>query len=409
MVSARHSNPFLSSEAPHVTVLTQTRRVVAEIIETLAHTAFVVSPITTRGALMGQLASAMGPLAVILDLSLRREDPLEAIAMLGSLRYRGRLILLATRDWVRRSEAERLCEVHGIGIAAWLGHAEVGDLGRLLTDELAADGRVSYWALHQAIGQNRLRAFFQPQVNLASGAVVGAEALVRWRCQDDTIIMPDSFLAVADAGGMTPALTAAVFEQVVQAARELAQGTGTVETVSVNLSTSCLRDPALVEWLVERARNGDAPPGRIVLEITEGPDLNSDAIAGAARALHEVGYPLSLDDFGMAFSSLDRLARLPIRELKIDRAMVSRVIEDRRYRMILHAILKLANDLGIATCAEGVESAAVRDLLAELGCHTGQGWLFGRALPLDRFTAQFVGREAAAGPGCAHPPKEPLA
>lgn len=382
------SKPFLPFEVPRVTVLTQERRIAGEVVDGLAGTNFVVSPITSRSALIGQLAVGLGPLMVVLDLSLRREDPLEAIAMLGSLGYRGRVVLLATRDWVRRSEAERLCALHGIGIAAWLGRADVTGLREVLVKELRADGWASSWNLRQAIGLDRLAAYFQPQVELATGTIVGAEALVRWRRLDETVMLPDGFLSVADLGGMMPALTVAVFEQVARAARALTDGRSTVKALSLNLSTAGLRDRALVEWLIARAKSGEAPPGTVVLEITEGPDLDSDAIAGAALALHEAGYPLALDDFGMAFSSLDRLARLPIRELKIDQAMVSRLIDDGRYRKVLQAILRLAEDLGIETCAEGVETAAARDLLLELGCRRGQGWLFGRPEPVESFAAR---------------------
>ncbi len=250
--------------------------------------------------------------------------------------------------------------------------------------------------LRAAIARGELTLAFQPQVDLTSGAVVGAEALVRWQHPDRGLLLPGEFLHHAESGGLMGILTLEVLDQALaQCARWRTAGTPT--PVSVNLSVSNLLDrelPGQVARLIERH---GLPPADLVLELTE--DLFMSDLERARAVMVDLvalGTTISVDDYGTGYSSLSYLRDLRmIGALKIDRSFVEHVCDDERAAAILRSTTQLAEALGLHVVAEGVETAEVRDRIAGLGCRVAQGYLFGRPVPADDMPLGVIGSAVA--------------
>lgn len=241
---------------------------------------------------------------------------------------------------------------------------ELRQARRDLTEELRA-----------AIANSELSVAYQPIVSLASGALIGFEALTRWRHPARGSISPGEFIPLAEETGMIVALGDWVLNE---ACREASSWPSDIR-ISVNLSPLQLRKPGFAIDVIRALGRSNLSPGRLKLEVTETALLGEDAVTRATlTALKQVGVGISLDDFGTGYSSLSHLRLTPLERIKIDMSFVSGVGSDSGSAAIVHAILALARDLGLKTTAEGVESEAQRQWLADNGCDAGQGYLFGR-------------------------------
>ncbi|WP_222265137.1 putative bifunctional diguanylate cyclase/phosphodiesterase [Modestobacter marinus] len=258
--------------------------------------------------------------------------------------------------------------------------------------------------LRRAIEDGELVLHYQPQVALPSGAVSGVEALVRWEHPESGLLPPSSFLAQAESAGLMPRLTVAVLDQALrQVAAWHAQGLPV--TVAVNLSVTNLLDPSFPEHVVDLLAVRRLPAGTLELELTEDLFMADPARArGAVAALLEAGVGLVIDDYGTGYSSLGYLRDLhEIRGLKLDRSFVADLDTEPRSAAIVESTVDLAHALGMHVVAEGVETPAVRDRLADLGCEFAQGYLFSRPLPpgelaLDALLAGDGAAGVAPGP-----------
>lgn len=240
--------------------------------------------------------------------------------------------------------------------------------------------------LRRAIRENEFELFFQPQVSLEDRAVVGAEALIRWRHPERGLLAPAAFLPVLEAsefaatvGHWTIATAAAYL------ARLRAAGLPIVQ-MGVNLFAAQLRNADLASVVVNALASHALPPGAIELEITENIMLEEDEEAVAPlRALRDFGVAIAFDDYGTGFASLSLLKRFPLTRLKIDRSFVRELASDRDDAAIVKAVLRLGESLGLGVIAEGIETPEQERLLAELGCREGQGYLYGRPMPAADF------------------------
>ncbi|MCA2222994.1 putative bifunctional diguanylate cyclase/phosphodiesterase [Nonomuraea aurantiaca] len=235
--------------------------------------------------------------------------------------------------------------------------------------------------LRRAVDNRELRLHYQPKVGMATGAVHGMEALLRWHHQVHGQIPPSEFIPLAEQSYLMRQLT----EYVIDAALEQAARwwhSGLRVQVSVNISARDLLDSALPEQLEAGLAKLRLPPSAIQLEVTERILMGDQAYTHETiKALAVLGVPLSLDDFGTGYSSLIRLQRLAVSEVKIDASFVRRIAEsDDDYR-IVRSIVDLVRSLGLSSVAEGVESDDVAIRLTEMGCEMGQGWLFQKPMP----------------------------
>lgn len=239
-------------------------------------------------------------------------------------------------------------------------------------------------ALRGAIEARQVEIHFQPQFDTHSGALTGAEALVRWNLNGEPV-PPDVFIPIAEQTGLIVALTDHVLATSVRALTEW-RAAGLDVTVAVNLSARALIQDDLPGHVAALCREHRLPPGALTLEITEtmvasDPRTTIPVIEQLAAA----GVAIAIDDFGTGFSSLEYLKRLPVAELKVDRAFVIGMADDPRDRAIVGATVDLGHRLGLRVVAEGVETAAIHTHLAAMGCDAVQGFLLGAAVSASEF------------------------
>lgn len=238
--------------------------------------------------------------------------------------------------------------------------------------------------LRNAFVRGEIVPFFQPIVNLNTGAVAGFEALARWRHPRRGLVPPDEFLTLTDELGMMNELGLLMMTQ---SARQLADWIARHPTsgklfCSVNLSVGEIERPHLCEDVERIIKETGLPKGALKLEVTEGDIMRDTARAAEVlQSLKDVGASLALDDFGTGFSSLSYLARLPFDTLKIDRYFVLTMKKDEGSAKIVKSVVNLGRDLSLEVVAEGVENAELASLLLDAQCHYGQGFGYAPALP----------------------------
>jgi len=242
--------------------------------------------------------------------------------------------------------------------------------------------------LRAAIERAELALRYQPEIDLASGRILGAEALLRWLHPDRGEILPSEFIEIAEDTGLIVRIGRWVLEEAVHQARTWVDRLDVVErlVVSVNLSPRQLTSPDLVGTVDRVLRRYDWPPGDLVLEVTESV-LVDDAEAALAilDQLKALGVRLAIDDFGTGFSSLSYLHRFPVDIVKIDRSFVTPLGAQGDGSPIADAVMHMARALGLTTCAEGVENHHQLAGLRHLGCEWGQGFHFAQPLPSEEF------------------------
>lgn len=248
-------------------------------------------------------------------------------------------------------------------------------------------------ALRQAIGQGHMALHFQPQVSMATGRVVGAEALLRWSDPDLGPVSPAVFIPLAEESGYIVALGAWVMEQAIEEAAAWMRA-GTPLVVAVNVSALEFRQPGFVEHLTRVLERHELPGTLLELELTE-TILLQDAQEMEQRlsALSGLGIGLAIDDFGTGYSSLAYLKKLAIQKLKIDQSFVRGLPEDDGDRAIVTAITSMGKALHIEVVAEGVETQAQRMALQQMGCPYFQGFLCAPGLPVPEFRALLASRK----------------
>jgi diguanylate cyclase (GGDEF)-like protein len=244
--------------------------------------------------------------------------------------------------------------------------------------------------LRSGLRRGEIVLHYQPLVELASGRIVGAEALARWNHPERGLLGPDEFIGLAEESGLIRELGAWVLRtacrQVVHAAAQGVVPQDTAPTIAVNLSAQQLSDPGLASLVASVLADTGVPAHQLMLEVTETALLsNTSAALEELESLRRLGVQLALDDFGTGFSSLTYLKRFPLHELKIDRSFVSELGTDPASGAIVASVIQLARAIGLSVVAEGVETEAQRRALLDLGCTLGQGYLFGRPVPADEF------------------------
>ena len=251
--------------------------------------------------------------------------------------------------------------------------------------------------LRQALAADALEVHFQPQVELATGRVAGAEALARWRHAHDGHVSPPEFIGVAEETGLIVPLGAFVLDE---ACRQLAawRAAGLRIPVTVNLSVHQLGDPELVERVRDTLGRHGVPPSAVCLELTESALMGAgEAPLRALEDLKRLGLYLAVDDFGTGYSSLGALKRLPVEVLKVDRSFVDGLGTDPNDSAIVAAVLSLAHALGLHVVAEGVETELQASQLAALGCPIAQGDLYSPAVEAARCHAAVTRIQATGG------------
>jgi len=233
--------------------------------------------------------------------------------------------------------------------------------------------------LREAIDAGRIKPFYQPLIDLRSGAVCGFEALARWTKEDGSGVSPQVFISIAEETGLITAL----FQQLLKAACEDAKLWSDDIVLAFNLSPVQMEDRLLASRILEILKTAGLPPERLEVEITENALIEDpDLAALIIDDLHNAGIQIALDDFGTGYSSLAQLARYKFDKIKIDKSFVSSLRnKGDRHEKIVQALLNLSRGLEIKTTVEGIEENSQLAYFLQQGCDIGQGYLFGKAMP----------------------------
>jgi diguanylate cyclase (GGDEF)-like protein len=241
--------------------------------------------------------------------------------------------------------------------------------------------------LRRALDNDELEVYFQPKVSLRDRRLVGVECLARWEHPTHGAVAPEDFVAVAEHTGQLGRLTEVVLQEGLKRARQWVDA-GRPLSVAVNLSPRTLVDPDFPRRVDELLQQYGVAPDLLTLEITEDGVVDGvDRPMPTLRRLYELGVRLSVDDFGTGYSSLSYLRRLPVHEVKVDRSFVQGMATDPGDLAIVRAVVDISRHFGLSVVAEGVESELTLELLDEIGCDIGQGFLFSRPLPYERLEA----------------------
>jgi EAL domain-containing protein (putative c-di-GMP-specific phosphodiesterase class I) len=242
--------------------------------------------------------------------------------------------------------------------------------------------------VQQALADHEFVLYYQPQVNLRSGVVVGTEALIRWQHPERGLLAPGLFLPDTEGHAINVALGEWVLEAALQQMEAWADD-GLHMSVSVNISGHHLQQPDFADKLKARVdTHPKVPAGHLELEVLETTALDElDSVAELMRTCAGMGIGFALDDFGTGYSSLTYLKRLPAQVLKIDQSFVRNMLDDPEDRAIVEGVLGLARAFGRRAIAEGAETSAHCKLLLQIGCDLAQGYGIARPMPASQIPA----------------------
>ncbi len=240
--------------------------------------------------------------------------------------------------------------------------------------------------LRQSIELKQMEVYYQPQVDIDSGTIIGMEALLRWHHPERGLISPDSFISLAEETGSILAIGEWVLEQACILARSLQIGGYPELVVAVNVSVRQFEDQDIAAIISSALARSGLPPANLEIEVTESTMMKApEAMIGTLAALKRLGIRLSLDDFGTGYSSLVYLQRFPFDKLKIDRAFIVDVNSSANHATMTHTISTMAKSLNMGVIAEGVETGDQLAFLKQCGCKEAQGYLFSRPVTSGQF------------------------
>jgi EAL domain-containing protein (putative c-di-GMP-specific phosphodiesterase class I) len=293
-----------------------------------------------------------------------------AIILYARRRYDGALKAVGERGASEKKAQEPACNPDGIG--------------RELQKRSETEA-----AIRAGIEAGELVPYFEQQIDLASGSLRGFEMLARWHHPTRGLVAPGEFIPVAEECGLIGELSLSVMRQALIEARAWDNSL----TVSVNISPIQLEDPWLAQKLAKLLSETGFPAERLEVEITERSLLeNLGLVQAIVISLTNQGIRLALDDFGTGYSSLAHLQALPFDRIKIDRSFVTSINDRPQSAAIVTSITRLAESLNLPVTAEGVEGELIDARLRSIGSYTGQGWFFGKPMPVEDVRALLAGR-----------------
>jgi len=251
--------------------------------------------------------------------------------------------------------------------------------------------------LARAAEQNEFELFYQPQVRLTDGSLIGAEALIRWRHPARGLIAPAEFMPVVNTSSISDWIAGWVLETACRQARMWEQSGRSVR-VGINLSPSQFQSGDLANSVAKILESTGLTPSLLELEVTEHILLlDEERVLDIFQRIQKLGVRLVFDDFGTGYASLSYLKKFPLDGLKIDRSFVLELLADSDDAAIVGSTVNLSRQLGLSVIAEGIENRATADLLVSMGCEEGQGYFFGRPMPAQSFESQFlIARESSS-------------
>ena len=342
---------------------------------------------------------------VVCDLDMPEMDGMEFIRHLGEANSPVAVIISSAKEQSLLASVEKMALAYNVRL---LGVIEKPVTLNLLNDLIAryepfkpqlTSAAIPDFSLEQTllgVQQKQFEPFFQPKVELATGRILGAEALARWRHPEQGLVDPCAFIPALEQSGNINELTLLMLEKAAGACRNWRE-CGLEMTVSVNLSLVSLIDTSLADRITQAVCSAGLDPRHMILEITE-----TAAMTEVAPALENLsrlrmrGFGLSVDDYGAGFSSLRQLTRVPFTELKIDQGFVTGCAVDPSSRAIVELSVEMARRLNIKSVAEGVTTQANWDMLKDANCDMAQGYFIARPMDESLFL-QFCTAESTRG------------
>ena len=238
----------------------------------------------------------------------------------------------------------------------------------------------------QGLADREFKLYFQPQIDLATGRIVGAEALCRWNSEALGFLPPDSFIPLFEKNGRIVDLDYYMLERACEAYAAYERTGCAPSTFAVNFSRSTIIQRDFADRVAGAIARSGIDRSRLEIEVTETIfSVDEDAVVRIVESLADAGFRIAMDDFGTGFSSLSLLYKLPIDVLKLDRSFISQKQTTTRETRIVQGIVDLANDLGMSTVCEGIETVEQAGALKKIGCAIGQGYLYARPMPAEKF------------------------
>jgi len=340
---------------------------------------------------------------ILCDLNMPGRDGVETMRLLAERQIRCPILLVSGADHKILKAAQELGKHRGLGVTGTLhkpfGLEQIKSALAHVAQVTSPRSRrpapvIPAAELDRGIAAEQLILHYQPQLNLHTCQLEGAEALVRWQHPERGLLMPDTFISLAESSGLIAPLTDWVMREAIRQAA-IWRRSGLDIGVSVNLSAQTLRELDLPDRIAASTAQAGLNPSRITLEITEsGMTDDVDSLLDITTRLRIKGFLLAIDDFGTGFSSLTQLKRLPFTELKLDRTFVSGAATDGDARSLLESSVNLAKRLQLKTVAEGIETEDEWNLLVWMGVDLGQGYYMARPMAADKLLPWYTGWQA---------------
>lgn len=366
---------------------------VGETIVNMAQASGIEARATNNAAAFFRQIYKFDPTHVAIDLMMPSLDGIGVIRRLAETNIKLAVIIISGASPRVLEAARRSAVEHGLSVVGVLGKPfsrkdligslQIGDGSRSHASAFRASTRGSVvleQQVAQALEQDMIGIALQPKVSLCNGELVGFEALARWREENGIAIEPQHFIPAAERAGLIDRLTEVVLEKSMTWLAD--HGKERDFSMAVNVSAISLRTDSLLQMVDAMCRRHQITPERLIVELTE-----SEAVGEQTDALDTITQlrlrkvELAIDDFGVGYSSLVHLARLPFSELKIDRRFIGDLATSHESHAIVVAILGMAKGLGLRTVAEGVEDLETFNLLKSMGCDCAQGFFIGRPMP----------------------------
>jgi EAL domain-containing protein (putative c-di-GMP-specific phosphodiesterase class I) len=330
---------------------------------------------------------------ILLDLMMPGMDGIEVLRLLGERRCKARILLMSGVDKRVLETAEKLA--HSLGLAV-VGHLQkpfsLPELKGVLESVAAMEApelvkvipafAVSDEEIRNAVKNGEFLNYYQPQIDLKTGDVMGVEALARWRHPERGMTLPESFLARLEALDLMDELCWSTAELALAEAKQFARRNGDLLRVSINVSMGSLHDLEFPDALVSLARKYDFPVEMIAVEITESGLMKKIShVLDVLTRLRMKNFQLSIDDFGSGYAMLRQLQNVPATELKIDKSIVEKMHLNDSDRVMVEKIIEMGHELKMSVVAEGVMTHEQFQMLRAKGCDRAQGYLFSYPLP----------------------------
>jgi EAL domain-containing protein (putative c-di-GMP-specific phosphodiesterase class I)/ActR/RegA family two-component response regulator len=359
------------------------RRVVTRIAEAADYEVMTASDPTVSRAIV----ASWRPAVVVIDLSMPATDGVQLLRQLGAEACPAQVILTSGLSGSVLSSALDVAGEYGLKTAGILPKPFRPDTCRELLFQIKSTKQLTLTELAEAIASSQLFLEYQPKLDCRFDRITGVEALVRWQHPTRGMVPPDQFIGLAEETALIDELTDWVFST---ATKQVAmwRDAGLSLKLAVNISARNLDRVDLADRLAERCAASGLETGSATLEIAEGSAMRHVAqmIKGLTR-LRSKGFGLSIDEFGTGYMSLVELRRMPLTEIKVDRAFVSAMMHDRDCHIMAEIIIDLARKLELGSVAVGVESEITLNTLKAMGCGSVQGYLISRPVAPDRIPA----------------------